>query len=93
MVGADAPTRLRALFFLDRRADGPEEPRFESTVDVQLLLAATFNFVLATPARLRGLLDVCALAARLHVERIVVGPVTTASELSVAVRQRLSSLK
>jgi energy-coupling factor transporter ATP-binding protein EcfA2 len=93
MVSAGESTRLTALFFLDRRTDGPKEPRFESTVDTQLLLAATFNFVLSTPERLRGLLDVCTLAARLHMERIVTGPATTASELSAAVQRRLSSLR
>jgi hypothetical protein len=84
------PAPLRALFFLDRRPDGPAEPRFERVGDAQMLLAATFNLVLATPERLRGLLDVCALAARWRVERIVTGPATDASELSVAVERRLS---
>lgn len=91
MPGAAEPALLAALFFLDRRKDGPEHPRFEPTTDAQLLLAATFNFVLATPERLRGLLDVCALAARLRVERIVIGPATDACELGGAVEQRLSS--
>jgi hypothetical protein len=91
MPGAGEPAPLAALFFLDRRADGPEHPRFESAADAQMLLAATFNFVLATPERLRGLLDVCALAARLRVERILIGPATDASELGAAVEQRLSS--
>jgi hypothetical protein len=48
-------------------------------------------FGLATPERPRGLLDVFALAARLQVERIIVGPATDASELGAAVEQRLSS--
>lgn len=91
IAGAPEPAPLRALFF-ERRADGPEQPRFEPTTDTQLLLTATFNFVLATPERLRGLLDVCALAARLQVERIIVGPTTDASELGAAVERRLSSL-
>ena len=89
--GGATAAPLGALFFLDRRADGPEHPRFEPSADPQLLLAATFNFVLATPARLRGLLDVCALAAQLRVERIIFGPATDASELGAAVEQRLSS--
>jgi hypothetical protein len=91
IAGAPEPAPLSALFFLERRADGPEQPCFESTADTQLLLSATFNFVLATPERLRGLLDVCALAARLRVDRIIVGPATDASELGAAVEQRLSS--
>lgn len=88
--GGAAAAPLGTLFFLDRHANGPEQPLFEPSADTQLLLAATFNFVLATPARLRGLLDVCALAAQLRVERIVVGPATDVSELGAAVEQRLS---
>jgi hypothetical protein len=91
MRGAAAPATLGALFFLERSAEGPERPRFEPATDPQLLLTATFNFVLATAARLRGLLDVCALAAQLRVERIVIGPATDAQELGAAVEQRLDS--
>lgn len=91
MRGAAEPAPLGALFFLDRRSDGSPSPRFEPVGDAQILLAATFNFVLATAERLRGLLDVCALAARLHVERIVTGPATDVSELGAAIEQRLSS--
>lgn len=91
MEGATEPAPLGALFFLDRRADGPEHPCFEGAADAQLLLASTFNFVLATPERLRSLLDVCALAAQLRVERILVGPATDASALGAALEQRLSS--
>jgi hypothetical protein len=88
---AAAPRPLAALFLLERRADGPERPRFETNVDARALLTASFNFVLATPARLQGLLDVCALAARRRVERIVVGPETDPSGLSAAIEQRLST--
>jgi hypothetical protein len=90
MPGAAVAAPLAALFFLDRRADGPRRPRFEPFADPQMLLAATFNFVLASPARLCGLLEVCALAARLRVERIVSGPATDACALGAAVEQRLS---
>jgi hypothetical protein len=90
--GAREPAPLGALFFLDRRADGPERPRFESAADAPMLLSATFNFVLATPARLRGLLEVCALAARLPVERVVCGPATGVSELADAIELRLEAL-
>lgn len=90
MSGVAEPTPLTALFFVHRRADGPASPRFEPTADAQLLLTATFNFVLATPQRLRGLLDVCALAAQLRVEAITSGPTTTVAELASAVEQRLS---
>jgi hypothetical protein len=92
MTGAAEPARLAALFFLDRRAEGPEHPSFEPIADAELLLSATFNFVLATPQRLRGLLDVCALAAQLHVERILVGPGTSVSELGAVIEQRLESV-
>jgi hypothetical protein len=83
------PAPLRALFFLDRRPDGPPAPRFEPAADAQLLLASTFNLVLADPERLAGLLDVCALAARGRVERILVGPAVDATELGAAVRRRI----
>ena len=89
MSGAAESVPLATLFFLDRRVDGPERPRFEPAADAQLLLGATFNFVLATPERLRGLLEACALAARLRVERIVSGPATDARELGAAVARRL----
>lgn len=92
MSGAGGPAPLAALFFVDRRPDGPTQPRLEPSTDAQMLLAATFNFVLATPQRLRGLLDVCALAAQLHVERIITGPHTDTAELGATVERRLSAL-
>jgi hypothetical protein len=91
MRGAAEPAPLSALFFIDRRADGPQTPSFEATADAQLLLAATFNFVLATPERLQRLLEVCALAARLRVELIAAGPTTGVPELADAIQRRLSS--
>jgi hypothetical protein len=90
MAGATHAAPLAALFFLDRRPDGPRQPRFEPAADPQLLLTATFNFVLATPQRLRGLLDVCALAANQRVERVVIGAAADASLVAAAVRERLS---
>jgi hypothetical protein len=83
------PAPISALFFLDRRADGPAQPAFVEAGDALTLLAATFNFVISTPARLQGLLDTCALAARLRVERIVAGPPASARTLAVAVEQRI----
>ena len=56
-----------------------------------MLLAATFNFVLATPDRLQGLLEVCALAAELTVERIVIGPGCGAPAVAQAIQRRLGS--
>lgn len=89
--GAIEPARLSTLFFIDRRSDGPASPRFAPTADPQLLLAATFNFVLATPERLQRLLEVCALAAELRVELVSTGPQTSASGLVDAIERRLSS--
>ena len=86
-----APAPLGALFLLDRRPDAPGPPSFEPIQDALPLLTATFNFVLATPARLRRLLDVCALAARVEVERVVFGPDVDASQLAGAVESRLAS--
>jgi hypothetical protein len=91
MRGAVEPTPLAALFFLDRRRDAPGEPCFEPTTNPQPLFAATFNTVLTTPSRLRGLLEVCALAARRRVERVAFGPGVDASQLAIAVEQRLGS--
>lgn len=91
MRGAAEPAPLAALFILDRRSDGPPSPRFEPVGDAQPLLGATFNFVLATPERLRGLLEVCALAAQLRVERIVAGPNVDATMLAGAVEQRMDA--
>lgn len=91
MRGSAEPAPLAALFFLDRRRDGPSRPCFEPAADPQLLLAATFNSVLTTPPRLRGLLDVCALAARRQVERIVAGPDVDAAQLAAAIERRLGA--
>lgn len=91
MRGAAAPAPLTALFFLDRRPNGPSQPRFEPAADARALLSATFNSVLIGPERLRGLLDVCALLARRRVERILLGPEVNAAQLATAVRQRLGT--
>jgi len=88
--GALGPEPLGALFFLDRRPEDPGEPRFQPAADARLLLASTFNFVLDTPQRMRGLLNVCALAAGRTVERIVLGPSVDAGELAQAVISHLS---
>jgi hypothetical protein len=89
VVGAEEPARLATLLFLDRKADGPKRPGFEPKPDAQLLLAATFNFVLATPERLQRLLEVAAVAARLRVELVSCGPDTGVRELADAVEERL----
>jgi hypothetical protein len=91
VVGAEGPAPLGTLLFLDRKADGPERPSFEARSDAQLLLAATFNFVLATPARLQRLLEVAALASRLRVELVSCGPDTGVPELADTIERRLSA--
>lgn len=89
--GADSPAPLAALLFLDRRSTGPERPQFEADPDPRLLLSATFNFVLDTPLRLSRLLEVCAAASRLRVERILIGPHSSAADVAEAVERRLST--
>jgi len=89
--GASEPAPLAALFFVDRRMDGPTKPRFEPVTDAQWLLSATFNFVLTSPERLQRLLEVCALVARCRVERIVAGPDASATQLADAVAARMHS--
>jgi hypothetical protein len=91
MRGAQEPAPLAALFFLERRADGPARPRFEELADAPRLLSASFNFVLTTPQRLSSLLEVCALAARCRVETVLAGPQVDATQLAGAIRQRLES--
>lgn len=87
--GVRDPLPLAGMLFLDRRLDGPDVPVFEEVTDVRMLLAATFNLVLRTPTRLRGLLDVCALAARLPVRRVVLGDKTSVAQLGDAVERWL----
>lgn len=89
MDGALGPAPLGALFFLDRSSKGSGEPRFQSAADARMLLASTFNFVLDTPQRMCGLLNVCALAAGRPVERIVLGPSVDAGGLAQAVISHL----
>ena len=91
MRGATEPASLGALFILDRGPGGPSRPSFELASEPRLLLAATFNSVITAPSRLRGLLDICALAARLPVERILAGPDVDAAELASAIERRLGA--
>lgn len=83
------PVPLGALFLLDRRLEGPEEPGFETEGDPRQLLASTFNLLLASPERLAGLLDVCARLAARRVERVAFGPTTDPDELAAAIWARL----
>jgi hypothetical protein len=90
MVGAVEPAPLRALFLLDRRADGAAPPLFEPVTDPRVVLASTFNFVLVGPRRLRRRLEVCARIAELTVERVIADTALDAAALAVAVQERLS---
>jgi hypothetical protein len=90
-VLAASPCPLRALFLLERSRHGGE-PRFEPAPDPQLLLASTFNLVLAPPERLAGLLEVCAILARQRVERVVFGPEVAPAALAVAIEARLEEM-
>jgi hypothetical protein len=88
MPGAEAPAPLEALFFLDRRPDGPPRPLFRPATDPRMLLSATFNFVLSTAARQRGLLEVCSLAAACRAELIEVDARTDVTHLGKAIVER-----
>jgi hypothetical protein len=91
--GASSAVPLGALFFLDRPARGAiRRLCFEPVEDARLLLASTFNFVLDTPQRMRGLLDVCSLAAQRPVERIEIPPSLDAAGLAEAVLRRVAGL-
>ena len=89
MSGARAPAPLTALFFLDRGGGDVGRVRFEPVGDAPLLLAATFNFALDSRRRMRGLLDVCALAARQRVERVAIPAAADAGEVAEAIRERV----
>jgi hypothetical protein len=81
-------TSLDAVFLLDRRADGPPEPRFEPTPDPRLLIATTFNTVLRSPARQRTLLEVCGGIAERRVERIAAGPGVEPDRVAAAILEQ-----
>jgi hypothetical protein len=83
-----SPRPLGALFLLER-GHGDGEPRFEPAPDPQLLLASTFNLVLASPERLAGLLEVCAILAGQRVERVVFGSGVGPAALALAIEARL----
>jgi len=89
VCGHCEPALLSAVLFLNRSADGPDDPDFQPLADARSLLSATFNLVDEEPGRLRGLLDVCALAARGRVERVLAGPSVDSTRLAEAVLGRL----
>lgn len=89
VAASASPLALQALFFLDRRSDGPARPSFEAAADAQALLSATFNLVLTGAQRLERLLDACALLASCRVERISFGPAVGVAELGDAIEARI----
>jgi hypothetical protein len=91
MSGASAPVPLGALFFLDRRQDGPAQPCLWPVEDPRMLLSATFNFVLSGAERLRRLLEVCSFAAACRVERIDVDASVEATIVAEAIIEYMST--
>lgn len=89
MPGAPGPALLTAAFLLDRTADGPFTPRFSPLTDPRVLITSSFNLVLSTPSRLLRLLDVCALASRVRVERLEARSSLAPEEIAAAVIDRL----
>jgi hypothetical protein len=88
---AAAPAEVAALFFLERQGSEPGAIRFEPVSDPRVLLASTFNTVLRTPERLRSLLELCALAATLRVERISIGRETRVEQVAEAIERRIET--
>jgi hypothetical protein len=81
----EGPLPLGALYFLDRRGAGTVDVEPIEAPDPRLLLAASFNFVVRTPARLRRQLEVCAsLAATVPVFRVAIGPESGAAAVAEA---------
>jgi hypothetical protein len=91
VYAADGPVSVGALFFLERCRGEGGEPRFEPMTDPRTLLASTFNTVLRTPARLRSLLELCALAATQRVERILISPDTRVEQVAEAIERRIGA--
>lgn len=85
------PAPLRAFFLIERKEDGPDEPRFEPIADPRILLSATFNLLLATPQRLESLLDVCAWLAEHGSERVSVGTGVSVESLADALSARVAA--
>jgi hypothetical protein len=88
---APAPAEVAALFFLERCGGEPGAIRFEPVSDPRVLLASTFNTVLRTPVRLRSLLELCAVAATLRVERIWIGRETHVEQVADAIERRIGA--
>jgi hypothetical protein len=82
-------TRLAAMFLLEPRVELPGQARFLPLQDAGALLASTFNSVLVDGERLARLLDICALAARCRVERLIARADGTPAQLALAISRRL----
>jgi hypothetical protein len=86
------PRPLRAVLLLDRRADGPDEPRFEGLDGAGALLGSTFNFVLDDTDRLLRLLDICELASRGTVRRLSASAEIDSDRLALTIAGWFESL-
>jgi hypothetical protein len=79
------PAPLGALYLLDRRPD-PGQLALAPVEDPRLVLATSFNFVLAAPKRLARLLDLChRLERHVHLQRAIVPADVDASALADAI--------
>lgn len=93
LVGVPGEARaapLAALCFLDRRADGPAEPRILPLVDPRVLLAATFNAVVDEPRRLATQLEICARLAQGSAWRLEAAPSIPPGRLARALHAKLA---
>jgi hypothetical protein len=90
----DAPAPVAALYFLDRRSE-LERLSFEPVDSVSReLLAASYNFVIRTPRRLLGQLDLCSrLAATARLTRIAAPASIDPRALAAAVADHVRSLE
>lgn len=91
MTRYESPAPLSVLYFLERVGTGAT--RFEriDAPDPRLLLAASFNFVVRTPERMRTQLSVCAcLASRTPMFWVRIGPETDAAGVARAVEEHAS---
>jgi hypothetical protein len=88
--GGARAASVAALFFLDRRRGGPQEPRFSAVEDPRLLLSATFNSVFVEPARLASQLEICSILARGPVWRLETSPSVPPEVLAAALHAKLA---
>ncbi|MGN6190321.1 MAG: hypothetical protein ACTHOE_15635 [Conexibacter sp.] len=81
---AVAPLPLAALYLIERLAT-PGRLELAPVADPRLVLACSFNYVLATPDRLARLLELChRLAAHVRLRRVLVPPDVDADALAAA---------